>query len=468
MSDNRTADHAPAHPTRIADLLAAHPWVARARPAPDGAVHVVPHPDAVTAVPAPGPLLREHLEQWAEVYEFVYETGEGRHADDLDLSGWRASDTGAPLPEAHMRDWADRTVDLVLAQRPRRLLELGCGTGLLAHRLHPSLDGYVGTDVARVALDRLTAAALPRTAFVRAAAHEAAAPRVRDALDTVLGPGARPDCVLLNSVTQCFPDLAYLTAVLHGALAAVADGGTVIVGDIRHSDFLLDHFGRLERARDPEADEATIAVRAAAAAATDEELSFTPAAVRTACAAQPRPVRMSVHARTMAEDTELTRYRYDVVLRVGPHSGAPGTRPVRRIPWSGDGHRGGGGTGEALRAALDGEGPVVVHGIPNALHLDTPGAVTPYALRQALDGVDAAVLLDTADPRQLAVAAPAHCAPAAAEGSPEPTGPTAHEPFRLFVRRRLPEILRDHLRRAEPGTPQPTITVVDALPDGPS
>ncbi|MEU7472756.1 class I SAM-dependent methyltransferase [Streptomyces sp. NPDC044984] len=448
MSDHTTADRT----GRIAESLAAHPWVARARPAPDGGVHVVPHPDAVTAVPEPGPLMREHLEQWAEVYEWTYETAEGRHADDLDLSGWRASDTGAPLPEAHMRDWVDRTVDLVLARRPRRVLELGCGTGLLAHRLHPHLDGYAGTDVAQVAVDRLTAAGLPRTAFVRAAAHETAVPRVRDAMDAAFGPGALPDCVLLNSVTQCFPDLAYLTAVLHGALSAVEDGGTVIVGDVRHSGLLLDHFGRLERARDPGADDTTIAARAAAAAEADEELSFTPAAVAAVIADRPRPVRMSVHARTMAEDTELTRYRYDLVLRVG----GPDTRRVRRTPWAG--HRGS-DVRETLRGALDG-GPVVVHGIPNALLHDAPGAVTPYALREALAGADAAVLLDAADPRMLAVAAPADCAPAAAE-APSPSGPAAHEPFPLFVRRRLPEVLRDHLRRAEPGTTPPAITVVD-------
>ncbi|WP_221350531.1 class I SAM-dependent methyltransferase [Streptomyces beigongshangae] len=458
MSDNTTAEHT----GRIVELLAAHPWVARARPAPGGGVLVVPHPAALAASPEPGPLLREHLDQWTEVYDWVYETAEGRHADDLDLSGWQASDTGAPLPEAHMRDWVDRTVDLVLAQRPGRLLELGCGTGLLAHRLHPHLDGYVGTDVAQVAVERLTAAGLPGTAFVRAAAHETAAPRVRETMDAVFGPGVLPDCVLFNSVTQCFPDLAYLAAVLHGALSAVADGGTVIVGDNRHSGLLLDHFERLERTRDPEADGTTVAARALAAAEADEELSFTPAAVAAAVRSQPRPVRMSIHARTMAEDTELTRYRYDIVLHVGPHADGPAPGHVRRTPW--DGHRES-DVPEALRGALA-EGPVIVHGIPNALLVDAPGAVTPYALRAALEGVDAAVLLDAADPHLLAVAAPADRAPAATENLPAPAGPLAHEPFPLFVRRRLPEVLRDHLRRAEPGTTLPAITVVDVTGDG--
>jgi hypothetical protein len=361
-----------------------------------------------------------------------------------------------------MRDWADRTVDLVLSQRPRRLLELGCGTGLLAHRLHTRLDGYVGTDVAEVAVARLHAADLPRTAFVRAAAHEAQAPVVRQAMDRVFGPGVRPDCVLLNSVTQCFPNLVYLTAFLHHALAAVEDGGTVIVGDIRHSGLLEDHFARVERARDPGAADADIAARVASAVAADGELSFAPEAVREILAAHPRTVRISVHARTMADDTELTRYRYDLVLRVGPASGLPDASEVRRLPWQG---LGGEELPTVLRAALA-PGPVVLHSIPNALLVaagDAPDAVTPHDLRQALTGVDAAVLLDSADPRMLAVCAPADRATAASHGPARaPVGRLSHEPLPAFVRRRLPEVLRDHVRRAAPGAVPPRIVVDDA------
>ncbi|MEV0218332.1 class I SAM-dependent methyltransferase [Streptomyces sp. NPDC050704] len=471
MSDEATAETITETATdtttdagRVTALIAGHPWVADARPAPGGVLLVTPHPSATAVLPVPGPLVREHLAHWAEVYEWVYETGEGRHADDLDLSGWRSSDTGKPLPAAHMRDWADRTVDLVLSQRPRRLLELGCGTGLLAHRLHTRLDGYVGTDVAEVAVDRLHAAALPRTAFVRAAAHEAQAPVVREATDRVFGPGVRPDCVLLNSVTQCFPNLVYLTAFLHHALAAVEDGGTVIVGDIRHSGLLEDHFARLERARDPEAADADIAARVASAVAGDGELSFAPEAVREILAGQPRTVRMSVHARTMADDTELTRYRYDLVLHVGPASGRPDSSEVRRLPWQGPGGEGAEGLRTVLRTALA-SGPVVLHGIPNALLAEAPDAadaVTPHDLRQALTGMDAAVLLDHGDPRMLAVCAPADRATAASHGPVRaPVGRLAHEPLPAFVRRRLPEVLRDHVRRTAPGTVPPRIVVDD-------
>lgn len=454
MSDDTTATPE----DRVAKLVTDHPWVSRVHREPDGTLLVTPAASATAVTPALGPLVREYLDQWTEVYEWVYEAGDGRHTDDLDLSGWRSSDTGELLPRAHMRDWVDRTVDLVLAQQPRRVLELGCGTGLLAHRLHPRLDGYVGTDVAQVAVDRLAAAALPRTAFVRAAAHEAGSSQVHRAADLVFGHGTRPDCVLLNSVTQCFPSLAYLAEVLREAIATVEDGGTVIVGDNRHSALLDEHFGRLERQRDPDADAPTVGERVAAAVAADEELSFAPAAVAGAVAGQGRPVRMSVHARTMADATELTRYRYDIVLRVGRADGGQRPDEIRREPW--EAHSGA-GLAIALRTALA-DPPVLLHGVPNALLVDAVGAVTPYALRRALTGTDAAVLLDPADPRLLSVAAPADAAGTAVEEVAAPAfGPAVHEPLPAFVSRRLPEVLRDHLRRAAPGTALPRITVVE-------
>ena len=100
-----------------------------------------------------------------------------------------------------------------------------------------------------------------RTAFVRAAAHESGAPQVRDALERIGCPDGRPDCVVLNSVTQCFPGLDYLEAVVHDALALVAPGGTVVVGDVRDAR-LLDDFARWAE-RDAEAARRRLVVRKA-------------------------------------------------------------------------------------------------------------------------------------------------------------------------------------------------------------
>ncbi|EME60937.1 class I SAM-dependent methyltransferase [Amycolatopsis decaplanina] len=173
--------------------LAEHPWIDAAH-AEGGIVRLRPARAATAVRPEPGPLVAEYLEHWGEVYDFTYSAGSGPRSDEPDFSGWKSSETGEPFSTEHMTDWVDRTVDLVLAHSPRFVLELGCGTGLLARKLGPHIEGYVGTDVAQAAVDRLAAEAEPGRAHVRAAAHEVAAPAVRAAMARRLsrrGPGLR-------------------------------------------------------------------------------------------------------------------------------------------------------------------------------------------------------------------------------------------------------------------------------------
>ncbi|WP_067973179.1 class I SAM-dependent methyltransferase [Nocardiopsis trehalosi] len=442
----------------VAALLR-HRWIASAEAGADGRVYVRPDPAALAPTAAPGSLTAEFLDHWGELYDWTYTSAAQRHSDDLDLSGWRASDTGLPLPADHMAQWADRTVDLVLEGRPDLVLELGCGTGLLTHRLRGRVAGYVGTDVAPHAVETLSAGAPPGTAFVRAAAHEAQGAEVRAALERVGGAGARPDRVVLNSVTQCFPDLAYLEAVVLGAVALVRPGGAVVVGDVRHAA-LLDAYCRwVERAAAPGADSAEIVRRAAERARRDDELLVDPAALAAVAARSPRAVRVSFRAKTMAADTELTRYRFDAVLTVD--APAPEREP-RNLDWTE--LDAGAPLETALGRLLDGPGPVRVGGFPNAALSPAPGAVTGARLRAAVAGRDACVELDAADPGLLAV-----CAPAAASARPaaEAAGPgRAHEPLRAFVERRLAEAARSHLRRElPPGSALPPVVVLGA--DGP-
>lgn len=416
----------------LTTALAEHPWIAAVAKEGD-TIRVRPAHAATAVRPEPGPLVREYLEHWGEVYDFTY-TSAG-----TDLAGWRASDTGEPFPADHMADWVDRTVELVLGTRPRWVLELGCGTGLLATRLRPHLSGYVGTDVAQSAVDKLAAGADERSRYVRAAAHELAAPEVRAAMAAAGFPATGPDCVLLNSVLQHFPDVAYLTAVVVDALRLLAPGGHLVIGDVRHAGLLLDHHRRIAAATDPSTAEETARVRAE----RDDELNVDPATLAAAAADSGRPVRISVRPRALAADTELTRYRFDAVLRVDP---GHATRPEPQ-PWSGI---------TDLLAIVDSGQPVRVDGIPNRLRTDLPGAVTARELRDALGQRDAVVLLDPCDPARLAVAAPASAAetPVAALAA-HPT--SAHEPFPAFLTRRVGELVRSTARRL--GVPAPEVTV---------
>ncbi|NKY33158.1 class I SAM-dependent methyltransferase [Nocardia speluncae] len=429
----------------VLSLLAEHPFIAGAtRDHDSGDITVIPDTAAIAVRPVPGPLLAEHLRHWQQVYEFVYAGATDRHADDLDLSGWRASDTGAPLPREHMLEWIDHAVRLTLSSRPRFVLEVGCGSGLLAHRVRDRVRHYVGLDVAAPVVERL-ARQLPSARIARAAAHELGTAAVRQLLDET----APPDCLVLNSVTQCFPNEDYLTAVVDAALDRVAPGGTVVVGDVRNST-VLDHYARwVERARDRTVGDAELEQRVARRAAADEELVCDPRVFARIADRHPRTVHPACYAKPMRADTELTRYRYDIVYTVD----VPAPRPCPVVTWPewADGDL-------RVLAAHPPQDELLVRDIPNALLAPgVAGAVTPATLTAAVPA-GWSVLLDSVDGRRLAVgpASQAHRLPAV-DPNIETSG--CNDPFAGFLRRRLPELLADHLEQRLPGTIPPRITV---------
>ena len=115
-----------------------------------------------------------HVSQWQEVYDDLY--GERAPGADptFNIAGWQDSVTGAPLGPEVMREWRDQTVNRILALRPRRPLEIGCGSGLLLHQIAPVCERYTATDLSKAALDLIRA--------TQPAADRPSGPRRRDRL----------------------------------------------------------------------------------------------------------------------------------------------------------------------------------------------------------------------------------------------------------------------------------------------
>ncbi|MBV9775101.1 MAG: amino acid adenylation domain-containing protein, partial [Gemmatimonadetes bacterium] len=100
---------------------------------------------------------REHVQQWESLFGDTY----GGHAADEDpafnIVGWNSSYTGEPIPDVEMREWVEHAADRIRALRPRRVLEIGCGTGLLLFRVAPETEEYWGADFAATAIAYLRA-----------------------------------------------------------------------------------------------------------------------------------------------------------------------------------------------------------------------------------------------------------------------------------------------------------------------
>ncbi len=188
--------------------------------------------DVEAPEPPPEPL---DVESVRELWDVVSE----RAVDWITEAGFWSAYTGEPFPEAEVVEYRDRVVGLAEPwlgpdSRDKRVLEIGCGSGLILWELAPRVGCYVGIDPSprtqernreRAAREGHTNVELP-TGF----AHEIEA----------LPPGSF-DLVLVASTVQFFPGLIYLERVLDLALSRLAPGGGLVVADVmdprRREDF---------------------------------------------------------------------------------------------------------------------------------------------------------------------------------------------------------------------------------------
>ncbi|NOK63913.1 MAG: hypothetical protein GFH27_549391n2 [Chloroflexi bacterium AL-W] len=182
-----------------------------------------------------GELVGDHIDQWQTLYEETYDEVAPVASDDptFNIIGWNSSYTNAPIPAEEMATWVDTTVARIAAGNPQRILEIGCGTGLLLFRLAGQCAQYVGSDFSAAALDYVRQHLDPTWDHVTLQQQRA---------DDFSAFGDQQfDVIVLNSIVQYFPSADYLLRVLEGALRLVAPGGRIFVGDVRNLA-LLDAF----------------------------------------------------------------------------------------------------------------------------------------------------------------------------------------------------------------------------------
>src|SRR5581483_209969 len=89
--------------------------------------------------------------QWQSLYEDTYDS----ETSGPTFIGWNSSFTGQAIPQGELQEWLDTTLARIRALQPRRVLEIGCGVGLLLQSLAPACEVYRGTDVSAQAIERL-------------------------------------------------------------------------------------------------------------------------------------------------------------------------------------------------------------------------------------------------------------------------------------------------------------------------
>ena len=168
--------------------------------------------------------------EWQHLYDELYDAEMAVSGFGMDFRGWNGSYTGDPIPLKEMVEWRSATVDRIMALQPRRVLEIGAGSGLVLSQIAPCCEHYVGTDISAVAIDTL------------ARSLEQLRIGWRDRVKLLSQPAHVTEALPRATSTPSFSTRSFSTSptgdiwpeVIDNAMELLAPGGALFIGDVRN------------------------------------------------------------------------------------------------------------------------------------------------------------------------------------------------------------------------------------------
>jgi amino acid adenylation domain-containing protein/thioester reductase-like protein len=157
----------------------------------------------------------------------LWDSVANRAVDRVTAGGFISSYTGQPFSEAEVDEYRDYICNLLSPYlgSQKRVLEIGCGSGILGFAIAEQVAFYVGIDPSPVTQERNRQYAaeqqLDNVRFATGFAHE---------LEGLPENGF--DSIVIASTIQFFPGPMYLQQVIQQALDKLAPGGTIAIADI--------------------------------------------------------------------------------------------------------------------------------------------------------------------------------------------------------------------------------------------
>jgi SAM-dependent methyltransferase len=267
--------------------------------------------------------------KWRKAYDLSQLTKEAASAPaGFNTIGWNSSYTRQPIPCEEIREWVEATAADILRLAPKKVYEVGCGTGMLLMRIAPHCDRYVAADFSPAVLARLneqltTTPALAERVQVMERRADNFNGLDQDSFDTVV----------LSSVVQYFPNSAYLTRVLENAVNVVRPGGHVYVGDIRSLPLLPAFASSVElfQATDAMSTE-ELRDRVRRRLQREQELVLSPAFFLALQRRFPKISGVEIRPLRGHARNEMLRYRFQAILHVGCNRGTSSV--VEFLDWT--------------------------------------------------------------------------------------------------------------------------------------
>ena len=253
-------------------------------------------------------LQTQQLQHWQTLYNQTYQSP--LPTSKFNIIGWNSSYTGEPIPLEEMQEWVSDRVGQILALKPKRVLEIGCGTGLLLFQIAPHCQKYLGCDFSTVSLEsiqnQLDSVNLPQVELLHRMASDF------EGIDNTSF-----DVVILNSVVQYFPGVDYLMQVLSEAIQRVAQGGVLFLGDVRSLPLLTAFHTWVQFCQaDASMERSQLQQQVNRAQFEEPELALDPVFFYALRDKFPQIRQVQICLSRGRSQNEMTQFRYNVLLHI--------------------------------------------------------------------------------------------------------------------------------------------------------
>ncbi|MBZ5494659.1 MAG: amino acid adenylation domain-containing protein, partial [Acidobacteriia bacterium] len=272
---------------------------------------------------------KSQISQWQELYDSIYERSQ-ETSGAFNFVGWMNSYTGQPIAPDEMEIWVQETVARIKSLGAKRVVEVGCGTGLLLTRLAADCVSYIGVDFSPIVLKQLASSLSTRPDLRQVELRHGLAHDLSFLADGSV------DLVIVNSVVQYFPEVHYLIGVLREAVRVTRSGGHIFIGDVRSLPLMEAYHASVHLHKaGAEMTVAELRRRIAQAMRDEEELLVAPRLFEEIGRNWEDVGRVTCSLKAGCYDNELSRFRYDVVIRAGDKEEI--IDPGQQISWTQDG-----------------------------------------------------------------------------------------------------------------------------------
>jgi amino acid adenylation domain-containing protein/thioester reductase-like protein len=239
-----------------------------------------------------------NLELWEHI---------GRNAyDEITAGGWVNSYTGEPFSNREMEEFGDNALlKLKKYLSPsKRILEIGCASGITMFRIASQVKHYCGTDLSETVISRnrefIEKKNISNISLLVLPAHR---------INTLKK--NKFDIIIINSVIQAFPGYNYLRNVINDAISLLNPTGLIFVGDVMDLDRKQELIESLEDYKEQHPDESS---------KTKNDFSyelFVPKSFFDNLKKEIKEIhKIEFSGKIHSIENELTNYRYDTLLHI--------------------------------------------------------------------------------------------------------------------------------------------------------